>query len=554
MTATAEPIALDAHRGDVPPCQVKLQQWLGLPLVLWTSQSDGTWVRRSPGADVNALADRHLTAALEDACRDTRPVVAAASNRQTVRLAIPLGTPGLGPAQAAVATLPPGEADLWIRLAERSLQCLVQQEQLERLDHENVCFLKQVSDDFEELTFLRSVAEELALGDHSGQSTDLLPYILPLLGQAVGVEGLYFFERHGKGPARVVESWETNDEAIDPLRPAVLSQLMQRFCEQASESPVLRNHVAASDLASDLPGIRDFLLVPVRTKLGLLGWLLAVNCRPRLQIGVREADFDDPRELGTTDASLMSTAAAMAAAHLHNGALLIEKESLLINIVRTLVSAVDSRDPYTCGHSERVALFAERLAAELGYDEERTQQIYLMGLLHDIGKIGVPDAILHKPGKLTDEEFQEMQRHTELGWEILRDLTQMDYVLPGVVHHHERVDGAGYPDGLAGDQIPMEGRLLAVVDAYDAMTSDRPYRAGMTQQKAEQIFLEDNGRHWDPEVVAAFFRIMPDIVAIRQQYQRPTPAVRDRRSSPSSVACSAAPAGPSSGSASTPMP
>ena len=143
-------------------------------------------------------------------------------------------------------------------------------------------------------------------------------------------------------------------------------------------------------------------------------------------------------------------------------------------MVRSLVSALDAKDEYTCGHSERVALYGKILAEQAGYTEEERDRLYLTGLLHDVGKIGVSDAVLKKADKLTDEEFAEIKRHPDEGWAILQDLKQLQYVLPGVLFHHERVDGAGYPDGLAGTEIPKDGRLLAIVDAYDAMTSDRP--------------------------------------------------------------------------------
>ena len=137
-------------------------------------------------------------------------------------------------------------------------------------------------------------------------------------------------------------------------------------------------------------------------------------------------------------------------------------ELLLIGVIRTLVNAIDAKDAYTCGHSDRVARIAMRLAAELGLDHQSCLQVYMTGLLHDIGKIGVPDAILCKPGKLTDEEFAIVKRHPAIGYQILKHLEQLSYVLPGVLHHHEAVTGTGYPLGLAGESIPLAARILAV--------------------------------------------------------------------------------------------
>ena len=140
--------------------------------------------------------------------------------------------------------------------------------------------------------------------------------------------------------------------------------------------------------------------------------------------------------------------------------------------------------------------------------------------MHDVGKIGVSDATLKKPGRLTPEEFAEIKRHPDEGWSILRDLSQLRYVLPGVLYHHEQYDGRGYPDGLAGEAIPLDGRLLAVADAYDAMTSDRPYRRGMPVARAEEILRAGAGAQWDPRIIATFFAIRDDIQRIQFGYER----------------------------------
>ena len=185
------------------------------------------------------------------------------------------------------------------------------------------------------------------------------------------------------------------------------------------------------------------------------------------------------------------------------------------------MSTIETRDPYTRGHSERVARFAERLGQELRLSEEFCKRLNLMGLLHDVGKIGVSDAVLRKPGRLTDEEFAEIRQHPDQAWVILHELESLHYVLPGVEHHHERYDGSGYPDALAGKEIPLAARILSVADAYDAITSDRPYRKGMSQDKAEAILHEGAGTQWDPQVVEAFFRIMPEIIEIRESFADP---------------------------------
>src|SRR5262249_18047695 len=148
---------------------------------------------------------------------------------------------------------------------------------------------------------------------------------------------------------------------------------------------------------------------------------------------------------------------------------------LLVGLARSLTTAIDAKDNYTYGHSERVARTAVELGRELGLGRDDLGDIYLAGLLHDVGKIGIRDTVLHKPGPLTPEEREHIQQHVTIGYSILADLRQIHNILPGVLYHHERYDGTGYPDGLAGENIPLLARILAVADGYDAMSHPRPY-------------------------------------------------------------------------------
>jgi len=186
-------------------------------------------------------------------------------------------------------------------------------------------------------------------------------------------------------------------------------------------------------------------------------------------------------------------------------------------VVKALTSAIDAKDPYTCGHSDRVARIAVRLAQELGYRPETLSRVYLAGLLHDIGKIGVNDAVLQKPGKLTDQEFELIKTHTKTGFRILSGLKQLEDINKVVLHHHEAWNGSGYPEKLVGEAIPQIARIVAVADAYDAMASDRPYRTRMPNDKIDEIIRAGAGRQWDPEVVEAFFRARDDLREIADE-------------------------------------
>lgn len=179
-----------------------------------------------------------------------------------------------------------------------------------------------------------------------------------------------------------------------------------------------------------------------------------------------------------------------------------------ITLTESLVLALDARDAYTAGHSLAVAVYSRDIAIEIGMPECSVHRIYLAGLVHDIGKIAVSDAVLLKPGKLTAQEFDEIKKHPVVGAEILAPAQGFDDILGAVRHHHERIDGGGYPDGLKGDSIPLVARILAVSDAYNAMTSARPYRQAMPVAKARSILEEHKGRQHDVKLVDAFARVL----------------------------------------------
>ena len=174
-----------------------------------------------------------------------------------------------------------------------------------------------------------------------------------------------------------------------------------------------------------------------------------------------------------------------------------ENTRLTLHVVQTLAEAIDAKDTYTNGHSGRVAAYAKEIAKRYGYDETRQDNIYMMGLLHDVGKIGIPDVIINKTSKLTDEEFAEIKKHPVVGNKILKNIKEMPQLAFGARWHHERVDGRGYPDGLKGNEIPEEARIIAVADAYDAMTSNRSYRKLMPQEMVREQIEKGKGSQFD---------------------------------------------------------
>ena len=189
-----------------------------------------------------------------------------------------------------------------------------------------------------------------------------------------------------------------------------------------------------------------------------------------------------------------------------------ENENLFLHVVKSLADAIDAKDSYTNGHSGRVAEYSREIAKRFGYTQKEQSDIYMMGLLHDVGKIGVRDEVINKPGKLTDEEFEEIKKHPVIGSQILSNIQEMPSLSTGARWHHERYDGTGYPDGLAGNDIPEAARIIAVADAYDAMTSYRSYHNVMPQEKVKEEFKRCSGTQFDPRFADIMIKMIDEDV------------------------------------------
>ncbi len=187
-----------------------------------------------------------------------------------------------------------------------------------------------------------------------------------------------------------------------------------------------------------------------------------------------------------------------------------ENENLFLHVVECLADAIDAKDKYTNGHSGRVAQYSKEIAQRYGYDEKHQEKIFMMGLLHDVGKIGVPDEVINKPGRLTDEEFACIKKHPAIGGKILGNIKEMPELAAGAKWHHERYDGKGYPEGLSGDDIPEEARIIAVADAYDAMTSNRSYRGALAQEIVRAEIEKGKGSQFDPKFADIMLAMIDD--------------------------------------------
>ena len=242
--------------------------------------------------------------------------------------------------------------------------------------------------------------------------------------------------------------------------------------------------------------LKHLVVLPLRQDDKRLGTCLAINCV-------------DGRDFTSIDIQLLRAVADRVTAALQNQHLYDDLTHLLMGLIHALVNSVDAKDTYTFGHSERVAHFSRALAREFGMSTSRCERVYLAGLLHDVGKIGVPDATLCKPGKLTVEEFDALKKHPEIGEKILSHIIQIRDLLPGVLYHHERMDGRGYPHKLAGRDIPLLGRIICLADSFDAMTTNRTYRAALPVSLAIAEIRRCSGNQFDPMLSEMFLSIDP---------------------------------------------
>src|SRR5262249_26729419 len=235
--------------------------------------------------------------------------------------------------------------------------------------------------------------------------------------------------------------------------------------------------------------VRSVMCVPLRTTDEVLGALYVDS-------------LSGAGRFNEADLELLAAIGNQAGVAMHRVRLMGELERLLLDTIKAIASTIDARDGYTHRHSERVAALTAQLARELGMGETERETAELSALLHDVGKIAVPDAILNKPGKLTPEEYAEMQKHPVHGVHILGNIQSatVKAALPGVQYHHERWDGSGYPDGLKGEDIPFLGRLLGVADFFDALTSSRSYRGALEPHDVIKMIEEGAGKHFDPTI------------------------------------------------------
>ena len=238
---------------------------------------------------------------------------------------------------------------------------------------------------------------------------------------------------------------------------------------------------------------RNIICVPVKVKERTIGVLEAIN--------KKEGESFDEEDL-----SLFTSLADQVAIALDNARLYQELEDMFFQTAESLADAIEKRDPYTGGHTQRVTAYSLATAKHLALKPLEMKWLKISAVLHDIGKIGIDDQILRKPDRLNPEEYNAIKQHADMGAEIIDHIKQLKNIIPGVKYHHEQLDGTGYPEGLKGEKIPIIAKIVAVADTYDAMTTDRPYRKGLSKELAIKELRRCSGTQFDQEVVGAFVK------------------------------------------------
>ncbi|MGA2581736.1 MAG: HD-GYP domain-containing protein [Tepidisphaeraceae bacterium] len=426
--------------------------------------------------------------------RQTNAVIVLAAKASTfklsedvVRVCSRLGLDGIWLSQAA-DELPTYLEEMIQRHARMLLAMIRDQMRLENLQGELDSLSGQLSDTYEELSLVYQISSGMRI---NRRANDFFKQVCLDVLEVMGVEGM--------GVALIGEHSASQEPVLyGPLGlpPGTVhrlaDELLPILC--ARKTPLLLNQLAQDkNFAWLSEHARQILAVPLLRQDQVLGCLFSLN---KIQ-----GEFD------SQDSKLLNSIANESAIYLENALLFDDVHGLMMGLLHSLTSAVDAKDAYTCGHSERVAMLAKQLTLEAGLPEALAERVYMAGLLHDVGKIGVPESVLQKTGRLTPDEFEKMKKHPEIGARILKDIKQINDLLPGVLHHHERFDGQGYPAGLTSDNIPLMGRIICLADCFDAMTSNRTYRKALPLEVALMEIRRCSGTQFDPVLTESFLRI-----------------------------------------------
>ena len=333
----------------------------------------------------------------------------------------------------------------------------------------------------------------------SGEPTlaELYDRILDAIFQVINAHrGFLVTQSRRDGVMRVVAKRESNSLAqatgVSTFSTTIVNECFRDGTAIVRANAMIDDHYSTAKSVI-FQNIHSVICVPIETPEGIVGVIYADT------VGESEAFAEH-------DVELLAAVAKQAGVAIHRVQLAERLRQLLRGAVRALVATIEAKDEYTRGHSERVTVYALQIGKAVGLNESSINTLELGGFLHDLGKIGVPENILRKPGPLTAEEYKIVQQHPVVGEEIVRNIEGSEEIAEIVLHHHERWDGKGYPDGLAGANPSLLARILAVADTFDAMSSPRPYRAVISEKAVLSEMRRESGRQFDPDVVDVFLK------------------------------------------------
>lgn len=378
-----------------------------------------------------------------------------------------------------------------------NLVCCEKGASYEKMEFASRIVGKLVQDEYE----LTNLAEEIV---HSYEELNLLYELSRLIGSTFDIEkicsivlgwardvinankGMMLIRESQYKDLRIVASIPHLDKDMEGMRIRFGDGVVGRAAEE-NKPVVLKKQ-------DDAKGTLDLYLPPPVIAMPMVG--------DSGVIGVIALTKDE--DFTSKEVKLVQAIATQSGIALRNLRIFDDLKAFFFSTVRALSSTIDAKDPYTEGHSERVANYSLIIGEEMGLSKEEMEVLEFSALLHDIGKLSIPIEILHKPGKLSDNEFKIVKDHPFHGVQILQKIKEFERILPGVWHHHERYMGDGYPAGLLGEEIPLAARIIAVADAFDAMIHDRPYRPAMSLKASLVELQEGAGSKYDPKVVSAF--------------------------------------------------
>ena len=348
---------------------------------------------------------------------------------------------------------------------------------------------QQLAESYEEINLLYTITQSITQVDHPENFIAIvcrellatLPYAW--IGALIA-DDTERMERFSRG---LTVTGET-DESEEVLHKLTLELLGQA----SSDIPLILDPGSNPDHAMFAPLGRTVLAYPISHNNKVIGLLVAGDKR------------GDDLTASSVDIKLIGATASHMSIFLDNAALYDDLNSMFLGMLEAMTSAIDAKDPYTCGHSQRVAHLTQILAESIGLDEQTCKRMHIAGLVHDVGKIGISEDVLMNPGKLTKAEFDEMKKHPEIGFRILKDIPNLRDILPGVLYHHEAWAGNGYPEQLRGEEIPLVARLITLADAFDAMSSSRTYRDSLSREEVFAEIKRCTGTQFDPELAPAF--------------------------------------------------